>query len=206
MPVKHRPFIESGKHFLQMNVLHGCVSVAAVCAVAVLLGACEHRPGETRGAVNIGSIRPEIPYLFLVYFPGYPGPQDPVMPRLIAAVWQDGRVLRATSTNVIRKSFRRGNLSPDQHKEFLGNIEMIVLFSTKEQGEGDDMVPLHAASERLYLHTSGGVIERVSSFGEREDTLIRDIKEYLMSLPLADEENANNEAWRAIPNDWYEHQ
>ena len=143
--------------------------------------------------------RKEVPFVFIRYASGMPGPNTESRVGIVAAVWRDGMIVRALSEETIGKSYIRGMLSKEQLKNLQGVIEETGIPSTEPGGR----FALDAASESLTLRTIDGVLTWGYSPRLYRNEAISRIKAELMTIKPEKVETVEAGPYKSYPHDWY---
>jgi hypothetical protein len=147
------------------------------------LRALEDRPypalpsNERGGTTNVES---DSPLLIIWQQSDFPGPRGSTYPDgLIAAVWSDGLVIRATDKNNIGKAYIEGHARPKEFSEFLRFITSPTLLSTPDEFA----VAVDSASRSIALHHAGKKHNWTRTIPDEHRTL-NEIEAQSWALPL----------------------
>lgn len=139
------------------------------------------------------------PPLFLMWhFPAYPAPDSQVDAGLLAAVWRDGRVVRARSESDIGRVYVEGLLSEKQLAETRRFLAENIPVLRREQA---DTVPDDAGFDTFYVRSDRDVEKW--SFVRIQGThrTIDQVRAHLLSLDFAQERPIDID-WKSIPEQW----
>jgi hypothetical protein len=144
--------------------------LAAVVSVALFLGC----GASCRRAAS------EPPALVIHQLPDYPQPgRGSKFPGgLVAALWRDGRLVRATSASVVGKSYVEGVITTQECEEFFR-----LLTTAKTRAPKIDLIPLHVAIQSITVRSEGRTTEWIRILPDT-DSVWGGIQSQLLSLPL----------------------
>ncbi len=147
--------------------------VAVAVAFAALAVSSSYVVGEERGA--------DKPLLVIWQQSEYPvpGQEFRVPSGLVAAIWRDGRVIRATTKKLVGQTYIEGRALPKQFEELLG-----LLTSSGTLGHPNDvaLVP-DSASRNITIRHEGKHHTWTHTLPDR-DPLLNDIETRTWDLPL----------------------
>jgi len=119
----------------------------------------------------------------------------------VAAVWEDGRVVRAASDRNIGVLYVGDTLSADRVRD----LHLLVQKHLSERSVRDkELLILDAAWERLWVRTSNGqLIDTSQSLPVKANSAIAKVEEFLFSIDLH-KPVVIKEEWKRLPppNDW----
>lgn len=167
--------------------------------LVIEMGCC----GSSRTAWEpVGKVEGDEPMAFVWKTPGYTRPDDPRREGLVAAVWEDGRVVRAISSGDVGKAYVRGRLTGEQ----VAGVTRLMAESGLLQAGSKSMPVLDAETEyvgmregekmRWWGHSPG--------FASSEDQRMTQVKARLMELPLSEVAERSAEQWVSYPRKWFE--
>ncbi len=96
----------------------------------------------------------------------------------MAALWRDGRLIRATASSTVGKSYVQGVVAPKQREEFFSFIGTATRGAPKIDG-----VPLHGATQSITIRTENRASEWTRTLPDTESVWAQ-IQSRLLSLPL----------------------
>lgn len=140
----------------------------------------------------------DVPFVFVRSYSGYPGPKEKIINGIVAAVWQDGTIVRVTSEADVGKSYVKGRLSAEQLETLRNTIKESGVIGSEDRG-----VVVDAGMIELVIRLEDSVGRWAYSPPHQQNKKIDSIKNQLLSLPLSDEEPADAATYKAYPHDWY---
>ncbi len=143
--------------------------------------------------------RRDVPYAFIKYYFGWRGGNDAPQQGVVAAVWQDGTIIRAESVDDVGLAYVKGLASPEDHAALRQAIEATGILTSDLGGKTEGA----GASEELTIRDHYGI--RIWSHPpdhEADDRIVR-IREALLSVALSETEAVEADGYKRIPPQWY---
>lgn len=165
-------------------------------AASFSTGCKPDKPSEV-GKVTFDSQRNDLPVLSLWVTPGYT--RGPSRAGLLAAVWQDGRLVRAESESTVGKGYVESYLDKQQLAQLLG-----VVAKLKSPTESDQRAIVDAEAESMTLRTKSGVTSWIHSPGHARSANIVTMKQYLFDLALPAARPVDARPFQTWRRDWVE--
>lgn len=124
----------------------------------------------------------ESPAIVVYQYPDYPslerGSEFPG--GLVAAMWRDGRLIRATSANRVGESYIEGVITPPQRDELFRFLTDSIEHAPKVDG-----IPLHFATQSITFRSENRTSKWIRILPDKESVWSQ-VESRLMSLPLQD--------------------
>ena len=190
------------------------VAVTAILLPVFVLAAC--KPAGRATAKPVPNKRPakrplsdklvfdenrrDVPYAFIKYYFGWAGGNDAPQQGVVAAVWQDGTIVRAESVDDVGLAYVKGVASPEDRTALRETMEATGILTSALGGKTEGA----AASEELTVRDNYGI--RIWSHPpdhEVDDRIVR-IREALMSVALNETEALEADGFKKIPRHWRE--
>ncbi|MBI5763461.1 MAG: hypothetical protein HZA51_08055 [Planctomycetes bacterium] len=135
------------------------------------------------------------PFVFLHMTPAF----SPVLKcGVIAAVWNDGQIVRARSEGDIGKMYVKGMMSPTD----LARIkQLVVQFSPENPNENGIVVD--AAADILVVRFKSKIEVKGHSPPNTNDPEITRIRNELMNVAIVNPSEIDGAPYKAHPGDWY---
>jgi len=187
-----RNLLSKGGEFWR-DLMAKVLMAVVVCWVFVSLLGCKQQDIK----MTLDERRPDIPFAFIWRTPAYPGPGQEMICGLIAAVWQDGRIVRVESEKTIGRAYIEGKLTDEQLVQTIHVIETSGVL----RNSPPTYLIVDAPCDRLVLHTRRKLIRWAHTPGSRyERPEIRRVKEYLLRLTPA---SSTQRQWPTdYPDEW----
>lgn len=135
------------------------------------------------------------PVVFLHMTPAF----SPVLKcGVIAAVWNDGQIVRARSEGDIGTMYVKGMLSPGD----LARIKQLVVQFSPENPNNNGIV-VDAAADILVVRFSTGIKVKGHSPPNTNDPEIKRIRNELMNVAIENPSETDGAPYKAWPGDWY---
>ena len=186
------------------------VAVTAVFLPAFVLAACKPagqttaKPGPAKrpegDTLVFDENRRDVPYAFIKYYFGWAGGNDAPQQGVVAAVWQDGTIIRAESVDDVGLAYVKGVASAEDQAALRETIEATGILTSDLGGKTEGA----AASEELTIRDHYGI--RIWSHPpdhEADDRIVR-IREALMLVALSETEALEADGFKKIPRHWRE--
>ena len=124
----------------------------------------------------------EPPAVVIDQMPDYPMPgRGSEFPGgLVAALWRDGRLIRATAPSAVGKSYVEGAVAPQQREEFFSFLGTATGRAPKIDG-----IPLHVATQSITIRSESRASEWTRILPDTE-SVWAEVQSRLLSLPLQD--------------------
>jgi hypothetical protein len=123
---------------------------------------------------------------------------------LLAAVWEDGQIIRAVETDGEVTSWVRGQLTEEQVAAVRASVNR---YDLNVAPPPVDWWVVDSATEQLYLRCGNLLLHRLQSLplAEGEASLLGDLISDIMALPLSDEEPLSG-TWEFgdLPAEWFD--
>lgn len=120
-------------------------------------------------------------------YPGYPGPDQPVRSGLLAAAWQDGRVVRVETHDDLGRRYVTGMLGAEDTQRLRTLVAQDVAFLTEHKAP---LVPDDSAFERIYVSDLGKSARASFEASLAPPALIAELRAIMTTAPLADMKEA----------------
>lgn len=135
------------------------------------------------------------PFVFLHMTPAF----SPVLKcGVIAAVWNDGKIVRARSEGDIGKMYIKGMLSPVDLARIKQFIAQVSPDDSRENG-----IVVDAAADILVVRFKSRIEVKGHSPPIRNDPEITRIRNELMNLAIENPSEIDGAPYKAWPGDWY---
>lgn len=175
--------------------------LTVVVAVSTVIPACspDQKAEPPSNTLVFDSTRQNVPFIFIRYYPGGMRPEIADRRGIVAAVWQDGTVIRARTEELTGQAYVRGKLGADGLAELRRTIESTRILTSEPGGQS----AADAAIVDLTLRDESGL--RIWSYPVRlaVDERIIAIKASLMSIELTEVESIDADLYKRIPGDWF---
>jgi len=138
------------------------------------------------------------PVIIIRQYPDYPnlGESSKFPGGLVAVLWPDGRMIRATSRDAVGEAYIEGYVSEADCEEFLAFLDTSDVFKT--QGPG---IPLHVAFQQIKVCRDGRILE-CSRLLPDLGSALDGVEQHLLAVPL---QNIRSVEWQIIKESkWYE--
>lgn len=112
---------------------------------------CRHDPPQYK----YDTLNANIPVIAVFRYPGNVDLEDNIG-GLVGVVWQNGRIMRATTENMIGVSYIEWQLSDAQVAEL---SKLIVALNLKRLANTEQNLLVDAASQTVYAHDNTGTVE-----------------------------------------------
>ncbi len=140
-----------------------------------------------RGGPKSESQAATSPIAVFWHYPGFPGPDQPVRAGLLAAAWQDGRVVRLETHDDLGRKYVTGMLGAEDTQRLRTLVAQDVAFLTEHKAP---LVPEDSAFERIYVSDIGKSARASFEASLAPPPLIADLRAIMTTAPLADMKEA----------------
>lgn len=145
---------------------------------------------------------PDIPFLVVHRYPGYVGPRSATGSGLIAAVWRNGRIVRASTEDDIGQVYMEGRLATEKLD---GLVSYLNASGVMTEPEEDTLLVLDAASDHVYVHLPHRILHAAESLPRKGETAIRDLEFVLLDMEIEEAKPATGRWVRPhLPREWFE--
>jgi len=129
---------------------------------------------------------PSQPVIIVSQTPGYPMPgyDSEFHWGLVAKLWRDGRMIRATRLDTVGKCYVEGFVVPASRERFFTSLGASAAMQLPE---GGDLI-VDSASETITVRRDGKTSKWYRTLPDKH-SVWRDFESRLMDLPLADSRN-----------------
>ncbi len=139
------------------------------------------------------------PFIFLYQTPAFTGPNTPRVSGVLAAVWDDGTIVRSASEAAVGKEYIRGRLTPDQ----IGALRQFVTDSGLHLQKPGGNVAVDAASVDLTLRIYGAARTWAHSPPHTLNPKIEAIQDYVFAIKVTAPESVDAAPYSGYPHAWY---
>ncbi len=182
--------------------------VTCVIALFFFAGTCgcdknhDKKSGEPDTKKSLAKLLDEAeskkPFVFIHMTPGKPGPRQKLKSGLIAAVWNDGQIIRTRSDADIGEKYIKGKLSTAD----VARIKQLIMQCSPENPKVNGLV-VDAAADHLAIRFMSGVWSKGHSSRHTNDPEITRIRNELMNVAIENPSEIDGAPYKAWPGDWY---
>ena len=178
---------------MSVRITRSVASLLLVC-----LSACNRSDQDNKKGIVPDSNKP---FVFIYHSSAYPLPDKPLESGVVAAVWNDGTVIRASAGKPLGTSYVKGKWEQSGVVNLRRAIEESGLLSN----EKPSALVVDAASEHLILRTDDHLNSWAHSPAHGENPKITHIKNLMLGWPLIKQSILTNHSqYAGYPHAWYE--